>query len=136
MGSTADSRLAVLKAQFGADRSVLFPATFYFALLKDGVEPDSTGNYARVAKVNNGELWNVPAINNGTQMLEVSTKVAIEFPVATDPYQLAGLNQWAIYDNNTGGVLWYTGTLTNAMTISGAGDQIRIPAGALTIGQA
>ena len=135
MGSTVESRTAALKAQFGADRSTLFPATMYFALLKDGVEPNSTGNYARVAKLNDGDLWELPAGDSGTGLLSVKTKVAILFPVATDPYELPGLNQWAIYDNNTGGILWYTGTLENPMTISGAGDQIRIPAGALIIGQ-
>lgn len=135
MGSTVESRTAALKAAFGGQASSLFPGTFYIALLKAGAEPDSSGNYARVAKLNNAALWTDPAFNVPNQRWEVATKVEILFPVATALYSLEGLDGWGIYDNASGGALWWSGTFETPVTISGVGDQIRIPPGLLTIGQ-
>jgi hypothetical protein len=135
-GSGAVARNARLRSEFGADRhSTLSLGTLYFALLRGnpnigGVEPDATGSYARVAATNNGTLWGT--ITSG--MLSVSNAVAIEWPTATALYSItAALDHWAIYDNNSGGVLWYWGPLSTLITVTGAGDVPRLPIGTLTV---
>lgn len=84
----------------------------------------SGGGYARVAITNNTTNW--PAASNGQK----SNGTDILFPVATADWgQVAVVSIW---DAETGGNSWWIGTLTVFRDILN-GDQLRIPAGQLTI---
>ena len=125
-------RMQALKGVFGDDAvSLGAPATLYIALLRQpsgpgvtlGTEPSSTGNYARVAVSNDyDELsFTAPALTNVHE---------IRWPQATGLYSITDpLNQWAIYDNNSGGNLIAFGELSPTITVTGAGDEPVIPAG-------
>src|SRR5690242_3602524 len=123
------ARTLSLKSHFGASKHADALTTLYFALFRgdpsnSGVEPTSTGNYARVAKTNDGTLW--PAIGAGAT--QVANNAEIQWPVATGVYSITlALTWWAIFDNSTGGNLWYWGQLSPTITVTGAGDQPRIP---------
>ena len=138
---SATSRNRTLRSHFGADRHpTLSAATLYFALYRGdpfgaGTEPTSTGGYARVAKVNDATLWGTigatdVAISNG------GASGTITWPTATGLYSItAALDYWAVFDNSAGGVLLYGGPLTAGITVTGAGDVPRIPAGSLSVSQ-
>jgi hypothetical protein len=137
--STVLERNATLRSHFGADRHAsLSLGTLYFALfngdpLAAGVEPTSAGGYARVAKTNDATLWGtiaagaVSAFNSGTAG-------DIAWPAASGVYSQASLTHWAIFDNSAGGVMRYSGKLSAAIAVTGAGDVPRIPAGAFSVG--
>lgn len=135
-GSNAE-RLRALKGVFGTIASVNNGAagTHYFALLNSatpatvlGTEPTSTGNYARVALLNvdASYTFTAPALENTGE---------IRWPVATGLYSTGAspLNQWAIYDNSSGGNLIAFGQLSPTITVTGAGDTPVIAAGALDL---
>ena len=124
-------RLQALKGVFGDGAvSIGAPATLYVALLRSaipatvlGTEPDSTGNYARVAVANDDDEFTfaAPALTNTNE---------IRWPQTTGLYSITDpLNQWAIYDNNSGGNLVAFGELSPTVTVTGAGDEPVIPAG-------
>lgn len=135
--STAARRLS-LRAHLGPDRHADALGTLYFALFQNdpfgaGVEPSSTGGYARVAVANDAAMWGTIAAGQ----VAVSSLAAITWPIATGLYSITtALTHWAVFDNSSGGVLWYAGPLTAPITVSGANDQPRIPVGALTFTQA
>lgn len=141
MGSmTPVARNAALRAQFGADRSTLALPILYFALFNGdptvtGIEPTAVGGYARVAKDNDATLWNAIAAGE-TTIDNDGTTGAITWPILTDLWSQTTLDHWAIFDNSTGGNLWYYGPLSAPITITGAGDVPRIPSGALDLTQA
>lgn len=128
-------RLRAFKANFGTSRLSGAPATLYVALLRHasdpantlGTEPSATGGYARVAVTNDDAAWTFTT-TGGNNAAEV------RFPAASGVYSITDpLNQWALYDNNSGGNLIAFGQLTSTITVSGAGDQPVIPAGALVL---
>lgn len=135
IGNTAD-RLRALKGIFGsvAVANLGAAGTHYFALLRSatpatvlGTEPDSTGNYARVAVTNADASYTfvAPSLENTAE---------IRWPMASGLYSITlALNQWAIYDNTSGGTLIAFGELTTTITVTGAGDQPVIAAGALDL---
>lgn len=128
-------RLLSFKAVFGSSKITGAPATLYVALLRHatlpattlGTEPDSTGNYARVAVSNVDAEWTYSA-NGGSNTDEIRWPAATALYNITDP-----LNQWALYDNSAGGALIAFGELTTPITVTGAGDQPVIPAGDLDL---
>lgn len=134
-GNTTD-RLRAMKGVFGTLASVSNGAagTHYFALLRSatpatvlGSEPDSTGNYARVAvaNVDASYTYAAPSLENTAE---------IRWPMASGLYSITlALNQWAIYDNASGGTLIAFGELSTTITVTGAGDQPVIAAGALDL---
>jgi hypothetical protein len=134
-GNTAD-RLRALKGVFGTQAvSALGAAgTYYVALLQSGTpatvigtEPTSAGNYARVALANADAsyVFTAPGLDNAAE---------IRWPAATGLYSIVtALNQWAIYDNSSGGTLIAFGQLSPTITVTGAGDQPVIAAGALDL---
>lgn len=134
LGSNA-VRLLTFKSLFGSSRITGAPATIYFALLRHastpgttlGTEPTSAGDYARVAVSNVDAQWTFSA-NGGENTNEIRWPVASAVYSITDP-----LNQWAIYDNNSGGNLIAFGALSTTITVTGAGDQPVIPAGSLDL---
>jgi hypothetical protein len=135
------SRNRTLRSHFGADRhSTLSAGTLYFALFRGdpfgaGAEPTSTGGYARVAKTNDETLWGTIGAGD-TQVVNNGASGTIAWPMATGLYSITlGLDYWAVFDNSSGGTLLYGGPLTTAITVTGAGDVPRIPAGALTVSQ-
>lgn len=134
--STAAQRLS-MRAHFGPDRHADALGTLHFALFRGnpagaGVEPTSTGGYARKAMANDAALWGTIAAGQVT----VSNLVAIAWPVASGLYSVTqALDYWAVFDNASGGALWYYGALNSTITVTGAGDQPRLPAAALTITQ-
>jgi hypothetical protein len=135
------SRNRTLRSHFGADRhSTLSEPTLYFALFRGdpfgaGTEPTATGGYARVAKTNDATLWGTIGATD-LQVVNNGASGAVTWPVATGLYSITlGLDYWAVFDNSTGGTLLYGGPLTAAITVTGAGDVPRIPAGALTVSQ-
>ena len=128
-------RLRAFKGNFGSSKIAGAPATLYVALLRHptdpanvlGTEPDATGNYARVA-VSNVDAELTYSANGGDNTHEV------RYPAATGLYNITtALNQWALYDNNSGGNLIAFGQLTSTITVTGAGDQPVIPAHALVL---
>lgn len=131
---TVAERNATLRSHFGADRGPASLPTLYFALfngdpIASGVEPDSTGGYARVAKTNDATLWGTIT----SSAVQVSNAADIAWPAATGVYSQAQLTHFAVYDNSTGGTLWYSGKLTNPIAVSGAGDVPRLPAGSFIV---
>lgn len=93
----------ILKAMFRTAHTADFPSTYYYALFDGdpeagGVEPDSTGGYARVAMSNVDANFD---ISGGV----VSNLIAIVWPTSTSGYQTGHqiLSHWAIYDNSSGG---------------------------------
>lgn len=135
--STAARRLS-LRAHLGPNKHADALATLYFALFSGdpfgaGTEPTATGGYARVAVANDAAMWGTIAAGQ----VSVSSAAAVTWPNATGLWSITGpLTYWAVFDNSTGGVLWYGGPLTSSVTVTGANDQPRIPAGSLTINQA
>lgn len=131
-------RSLALRGTYGADKSGVAPATLYFALLDGspvagGVEPSSTGGYARVAKVNDATLWGTIA-STATQISNTGSAGDITWPTSTGLWSItAPLTWWAIYDNSAGGNLVAYGEMTTAIQITGSGDTARIPVGALTL---
>lgn len=95
-----------------------------------GVEPDASGGYARVAKSNDAALWG--AIAAGATSVFNAGEVL--WPAASGLYSVPSLTHWAIFDNSAGGALWYSGKLSTAIAVTGAGDVPRIPAGAFSVG--
>lgn len=135
-GSGIPARNCRLRSEFGADRhATLSLATMYFALFRGnpafaGVEPDATGGYAREAVTNDATLWGTIS----GSAVQVQNAAAIEFAAASGVYSItSALDHWAIFDNNSGGVLWYWGPLSTTITVTGSGDQPRLAIGALTI---
>jgi len=137
-GSNAE-RLRALKGVFGSTAvSALGAAgTHYFALLRQstggtegtvlGTEPDSTGNYARVAVTNADASYTFGAVS-------LENTAEIRWPMASGLYNItSALNQWAIYDNASGGNVIAFGQLSPTITVTGAGDQPVIAAGALDL---
>jgi hypothetical protein len=134
-GNTAD-RLRALKGVFGTLASVSNGAagTHYYALLQSGTpatvlgtEPTSTGDYARVAVLNVDASYTFAAP-------DLSNTAEIRWPMASGLYSIVtALNQWAIYDNASGGTLIAFGQLSSTITVTGAGDQPVIAAGALDL---
>lgn len=128
-------RSLALRGTYGADKSSVAPATLYFALLdgpadSGGTEPDSTGDYARVAKTNDATLWGTIS----SAATSIATVGDITWPVSTGLWSITDeLTHWACYDNSAGGNLISHGALTTTIQITGAGDTARIPAGALTL---
>jgi hypothetical protein len=138
-----ESRNRSLQAHFGANRNTatgMSEPTLYFALYQGdpfgaGVEPTSTGNYARVAKTNDATLWGTIG-STDTSVSNSGSSGLITWPVATGLYSITtALDHWAVFDNAAGGTLLYAGPLTTGITVTGAGDVPRIPAGSLNISQ-
>ena len=131
-------RSLALRGTYGADRSAIAPSTLYFALLNgspaaSGIEPNSTGGYARVAKANDVTLWGTITAA-ATQIGNTGSAGDITWPTSTGLWSItAPLKWWAIYDNAAGGNLVAYGEMTTPIQITGAGDTARIPAGALTL---
>lgn len=131
-------RLRAFKANFGTSKLTGAPATLYVALLRHastpattlGTEPDATGDYARVAVSNVDAQWTFSA-NGGANTNEIRWPAASGVYSITDP-----LNQWALYDNNSGGNLIAFGALSSTITVTGAGDRPVLPAGALVLTEA
>ena len=130
-----DARLYALKGLFATERVAAAPATVYFALLRHatvpettlGTEPNSDGGYARVAMTNVDANWTF-----GTVTVENTNE--IRWPTATAVYsELSALNQWAIYDNTSGGTCLAFGELTTTITVTGSGDEPVIDVGDLVI---
>jgi hypothetical protein len=132
--STAARRLT-LRAHLGPNKHADALATLYFALFSGdpfgaGTEPTSTGGYARVAVTNDGAMWGTI----GAGQVSAASLAAVTWPAASGLWSITGpLTYWAVFDNSTGGNLWYGGPLSTTVTITGAGDQARLPAGALTV---
>lgn len=135
--STAARRLS-LRAHLGANKHADALGTLYVALFRgdpfgSGAEPTSTGNYARVAVPNDATMWGTIAAGQTS----VASILAVTFPVATGLYSITqALDYWAVFDNSSGGVLWYAGTLSSPITVTGANDQPRLPAGLWSFAQA
>lgn len=128
------ARSCTLRSHLGADRSASSLPTLHFALLDgdpaaSGVEPTTAGGYARVAVANDAALWGALAVN----AVAASNVVAVTWPALTGLWSQPTLTHWAIYDNATGGTLWYSGQLAAPLVVTGAGDVPRIPVGALTV---
>lgn len=93
----------ILKAIFGTAHTSDFPSTYYVALFDGdpeagGVEPDSTGGYARLAVANTNSEFSI----SGDTVTNVNNWV---WPTSTSGYQTGHqtLSHWAIYDNSSGG---------------------------------
>lgn len=127
----------ILKAIFGSAHTSDFPATLYYALFDGdpeagGVEPDSTGGYARVAVTNNNTNF---SISGDT----VSNLTAIVWPTSTSGYQTGHqiLSHWAIYDNSSGGNRLMSGHIRVSgadvtITVNGSGLIPKILVGSWT----
>lgn len=130
------ARALTLKAHLGAARHADAMPILYFALFKgdpmgSGVEPTSTGGYARAAVNNDAALWGTLSAGQTS----VQNVGVILWPVASGLYSIGAtpLDYWAVFDNAAGGNLWYSGRLSSPITVTGANDQPRIPAGSLTM---
>ncbi|WP_353809067.1 phage tail fiber protein [Agromyces sp. SYSU T00194] len=138
--STVEARNISLRSHFGNDRNTaLTVGTFYFALFNgnpegSGVEPTSTGSYARVAKTNDDTLWGTIG-STDTEVSNGGASGEITWPAATAVWSEAACTHWAIFDNSTGGTLLYSGELADDIVVTGAGDIPRIIGSGLTIVQ-
>lgn len=136
--ATTSERNATLRAHFGADRhATLSLGTLYFALfngdpLAAGVEPTSAGGYARVAKDNSADTFGTIA-GGAVSAFNSGASGEITWPALTALWSVAQVTHWAIFDNSTGGTMWYSGALSAPIVPTGAGDVPRIPAGSFSI---
>lgn len=138
-GQAPIARNLTLRTHLGADRHpTLALPTLYFALFRNdpsgaGVEPTSTGGYARVAKANDATLWGtILSTDLAGQNKGASGEIA--WPAATGVYSITDpLTHWAAFDNSAGGTLWYWNELTSPITVTGVGDQPRIPLNTLIL---
>lgn len=92
------------------------PATYYFALSTNAIQPDGTGcvepvgnAYARVAIANNKTNWTVAS--NGT----LTNNIQAQFPESTGSWGTA--THVAIFDAATGGNLLFYDALQESRTI-------------------
>lgn len=137
MGWSPAGRSLALRSMWGADRSAIAPTNLYVALYSGdpqgaGVEPTATGGYARPAALNDSTLWGT--ISPGAT--SITTIADITWPTSSGVWSITTpLTHWAILDNTAGGTIICSGQLTTPITITGAGDTARIPAGSLTIMQ-
>jgi len=138
-GSTT-ARAFMLASLLGSAKRAGAPGTLYAALCRQatpgdvstvlGTEPDSTGDYARVAFTNDDAFWTLDGAGLGTNDVE------LRWPLATGLYSITGaLNQLALYDNTTGGTCWLWVPLSTTITVTGAGDQPVIGPGSLDLTQ-
>lgn len=136
-GTGVPDRNLALRARFGNDKHADALATLHVALFRgdpgtSGVEPDATGGYARKAVTNDNALWG--AI--GSTAVSIANIIAVEFVASSGVYSITDpLDHWAVFDLSSGGVRWYWGPLSTLITVTGAGDQPRIPIGAWVITQ-
>lgn len=134
-GTGIPDRALRLRARFGPGKHADALATLHFALFRGnpastGVEPTSTGGYARAAMLNDATLWGTI----GASQVSVNNLVAVEFPVATGAYSITDpLDHWAVFDAASAGVLWYWGGLSSLITVDVAGKQPRLPIGSLLL---
>lgn len=137
MARPSEKSLTLL-THFGASRHpTLALGTLYFALFNGdptvaGVEPSSVGGYARVAKANDATTWGTIAAG----AMNASNSGAsgdVTWPALTALWSQLTVTHWGVFDNSTGGTLWYSGQLTSPVTPTGAGDVPRIPAGSLNV---
>jgi hypothetical protein len=139
-GQGVVARNLTLRSHFGAARHASALTTLYFALLHGspvagGVEPDGTGAYTRAPKTNDATLWGAIA-SSDTVIANGGSAGSIVWPSTTGLYSITtALDWWAIYDLSAGGVLWYWGQLQTPITVTGAGNVPRIPAGSLSLTQ-
>jgi hypothetical protein len=135
---TTSERTTTLRSHFGADRhSTLSLGTLYFALfngdpLAAGVEPTSVGGYARVAKANSAATFGTIAAG-ATSASNSGASGEIAWPALTALWSQSQVTHWAIFDNSTGGTMWYSGQLSSPIVPTGVGDIPRIPAGSFQI---
>lgn len=133
-GSTT-SRAFVLASILGSAKRAGAPGTLYASLHRQatagdlstvlGTEPDATGDYARVAFTNDDAFWTLTGVG-------ATNDVELRWPLSTGLYSITGaLNQIALWDNTAGGTCWLWLPLSQTITVTGAGDQPVIPAGAL-----
>ena len=132
------TRLRAIKGNFGSAKVAGAPSTLYVALLRHatdpatilGTEPDSTGDYARVAVSNVDAEWTFGTV-------DAANTNEIRWPTSTGLYSITDpLNQWGIFDNAAGSVCLAFGELTTPITVTGAGDTPVIPALDLVLTQA
>lgn len=104
----------ILKGIFGSSHTAEFPNTLYVALFDgdpevSGVEPDSTGNYARLAVANTDSEFTI----SGAQVSNDNDWV---WPTSTAGYQTGHqtLDHWAIFDNSSGGTRLLSGRVRKA----------------------
>lgn len=104
----------ILKGIFGSSKTAEFPATWYIALFDGdpeagGVEPNSTGNYARLAVANTDAEFTI----TGDQVVNDNNWV---WPTSTAGYQTGHqtLTYWAAYDNSSGGTRFLSGRVRKA----------------------
>lgn len=140
-GQTVTSRNHTLRSHFGDDRHpTLSIGTLWFALLRGspvagGTEPDGTGGYTRISKVNDATLWGTIS-SSAVAIANTGASGAIVWPSTTGLYSVTEpLTWWGAYTLSAGGVLRYFGQLQQTIMVTGAGQVPRIPAGALTLDQ-
>lgn len=104
----------ILKAIFGDDHTAEFPSTWYVALFNDdpetvGDEPDSTGNYARLAVSNVNTEFTI----TGAQ---VSNDLDWVWPTSTGGYETGHqiLTHWALMSASSGGTRYLSGRVRKA----------------------
>lgn len=124
----------ILKAIFRTAHTSDFPSTWYFALFDGdpeagGVEPDSTGGYARVAMSNVDAQFTI----SGDTVTQVND---IVWPTSSSGYQTGHqtLSHWALYDNSSGGSRYMSGKImvggaASTIVVNGSGLVPKILAG-------
>lgn len=107
----------ILKAIFRTAHTSDFPSTYYVALFDGdpeagGVEPDSTGGYARLAVANTNAEFTI----SGDTVTNVNDWV---WPTSSAGYQTGHqtLSHWALYDNSSGGSRILSGRIAPGGTI-------------------
>jgi hypothetical protein len=111
-GSTIAGK--ILKGIFGDDHTAEFPSTWYVALFAGdpettGVEPDSTGNYARLAISNANSEFTI----SGAQVSNDNDWV---WPTSTTAYQTGVriLDHWGLMSASSGGTRYLSGRVRKA----------------------
>lgn len=139
-GQGVKSRNLTLRSHFGADRHpTLTSAQLYVALFEGdptitGVEPSSVGGYARVAKANDATLWGTIS-GTDTTIVNGGTAGEVAWPALTALWSQTTLTHWAVFDNAAGGTMLYWGKLGTPITVTGVGDQPRLPKSTWVVSQ-
>lgn len=104
------------------------PTTVYVALYTSDPGPENTGT-----EVSGGGYTRVKAVFKASSGGQITLDRDVEFPVATATW--GTVTHIGIMDSPTGGNLLYFMPLSNPKFID-TGDQLKIPAGQLTINMA
>lgn len=104
-----------MAAAFGSGHHSAFPSTYYLAFFNgdpdaSGTEPNSTGNYARLAVTNNDTNWDTPSTGQAENLID------LYWPTSSAGYQSGHqtLTWVGAFDNAAAGNRFWKARIKNS----------------------